>query len=181
MQYSNSLKSSIIGNVDSPKLATFHPSNLKSKCNNNPPKVNKKKVTKLGAGHLSVAFGAAGRLPMTPRAYPEEFHRDVVEIARRNGTPVAEIAKDFGIPGTGFRGWLIKAGTENDVNSATPVKEAIEFAPLREANKSIQLLETENEVLRRALVYQGRDINPKLCSFSCAILHLNGFRFGCLA
>jgi len=32
------------------KLARFHPSNVKSKCNNNPPKINKKKVTKLGAG-----------------------------------------------------------------------------------------------------------------------------------
>jgi len=51
MQYSNSLKSSVIGNADTPKLAIFHPSNVKSKCNNNPPKVNKKKVTKLGAGH----------------------------------------------------------------------------------------------------------------------------------
>ena len=69
MQYSNSLKSSIIGNADTPKLATFHLSNLKSRCNNNPPKVNKKKVTKLGAGHdvnqtggtpVSVAFEVRG-------------------------------------------------------------------------------------------------------------------------
>ena len=51
MQYSNSLKSSIIGNADIPKSATFPPSSSKSTCNNNPPKVNKKKVTKLGAGH----------------------------------------------------------------------------------------------------------------------------------
>lgn len=61
MQYSNSLKSSIIGNADTPKLATFHPSNVKSRCNNNPPKVNKKKVTKLGAGHFTTRiFGDAG-------------------------------------------------------------------------------------------------------------------------
>ena len=32
-----------------------------------------------------------------PRAYTEEFRRDVVEIARRNETPIAQIAKDFGI------------------------------------------------------------------------------------
>jgi len=51
MQYSNSLKSSIIGNADIPKSDTFPPSSSKSTCNNNPPKVNKKKVTKLGAGH----------------------------------------------------------------------------------------------------------------------------------
>ena len=51
MQYSNSLNSSIVGNADSPKLAPFHPSNLKSKCKNNLPGINKKKATKLVAGH----------------------------------------------------------------------------------------------------------------------------------
>jgi hypothetical protein len=36
-------------------------------------------------------------MSIMPRAYPEEFRRDVVEIARRNETPIAQIAKDFGI------------------------------------------------------------------------------------
>ena len=35
MQYSNPLKASLIGNTDTPKLATFHPSNVKSKCQPN--------------------------------------------------------------------------------------------------------------------------------------------------
>ncbi len=41
-----------------------------------------------------------------PRAYPEEFRRDVVEIARRNETPIAQIAKDFGISDAVFGGGL---------------------------------------------------------------------------
>ena len=57
MQNSNSLKSSIIGNADTPKLATFHPSNLKSKCNNNPPKINKKQ----GQVNLSTKLGSDPR------------------------------------------------------------------------------------------------------------------------
>ena len=36
-------------------------------------------------------------MSVIPRAYPEEFRRDVVELARRNETPIAHIAKNFGI------------------------------------------------------------------------------------
>jgi transposase len=36
-----------------------------------------------------------------------------------------------------------------------------ESAELREAKKKIRLLEQENEVLRRAEVYLGRNVNPK--------------------
>jgi len=90
-----------------------------------------------------------------PRAYPEEFRRDVVEIARRNETPIAQIAKDFGISDDVIRRWLAKADVEDGLKPATA---AMESAELREANKRIRLLEMENEVLRRAAVYLGRGI-----------------------
>ena len=93
-----------------------------------------------------------------PRAYPEEFRRDVVEIARRNETPIAQIAKDFGISDAVIRRWLAKADVEDGLK---PVTAAMESAGLREANKRIRLLEMENEVLRRAAVYLGRGVNPK--------------------
>ena len=93
-----------------------------------------------------------------PRAYPEEFRRDVVEIARRNETPIAQIAKDFGISDAVIRRWFAKADVEDGLG---PVAAAMESAERREANKRIRLLEMENEVLRRAAVYLGRGINPK--------------------
>ena len=93
-----------------------------------------------------------------PRAYPEEFRRDVVEIARRNETPIAQIAKDCGISDAVIRRWLAKADIEDGLK---PVTAVMESAELREANKRIRLLEMENEVLRRAAVYLGRGINPK--------------------
>ena len=40
-----------------------------------------------------------------PRSYPEEFRRDVFEIAQRNETPSAQIAKDFSISDTVLRRW----------------------------------------------------------------------------
>jgi transposase-like protein len=97
-------------------------------------------------------------MSVMPRAYPEEFRRDVVEIARRNETPIAQIAKDFGISDAVIRRWLAKADIEDGLK---PVTAVMESAELREANKRIRLLEMENEVLRRAAVYLGRGINPK--------------------
>ncbi len=93
-----------------------------------------------------------------PRAYPEEFRRDVVEIARRSETPVVQIAKDFGISDAVIRRWVAQADLEDGLKPATSAQESAE---LREANKRIRLLEMENEVLRRAAVYLGRGVNPK--------------------
>ena len=89
MQSSNSLKSSIIGNADTPKLATFHPLNLKSRCNNNPPKVNKKKVTKLGAGQP--VNQTRGSPPFSTfflfNLFPEKFF--IADVHDRRGTCAA--------------------------------------------------------------------------------------------
>lgn len=93
-----------------------------------------------------------------PRAYPEEFRRAVVEIARRNGSPIAQFTKDFGISDAVIRRWLAKVDVEDGLR---PAMAEIESAELREANKRIRFLEMENEVLRRAAVYLGRGINPK--------------------
>jgi len=43
-----------------------------------------------------------------PRAYPEEFRRDVVEIARRDEPPIGQIAKDLLISDAVIRRWFAK-------------------------------------------------------------------------
>jgi len=50
------------------------------------------------------------------------------------------------------------ADVEDGVRPGTAVSES---ADLREARKRVRLLEQENEVLRRAAIYLGRDVNPK--------------------
>jgi transposase len=32
-----------------------------------------------------------------PKAFPAEFHRDVVAVARKREAPISQVAKDFGI------------------------------------------------------------------------------------
>jgi transposase-like protein len=93
-----------------------------------------------------------------PKPYPSEFRRDVVAVARKHEAPLSQIAKDFGISKSCLANWLKKADVEDGVKSGVTEKESAE---LREAKKCIRLLEQEAEVMRRAVAYLSRDVNPK--------------------
>jgi transposase-like protein len=97
-------------------------------------------------------------MSVMPKAFPIEFRRDVVAVARSTDAPMSQVARDFGISESCLARWLkmddIEEGRRPGVTQA-------ESAQLREANKRIRLLEQENEVLRRAAVYLGRGVNPK--------------------
>jgi transposase len=93
-----------------------------------------------------------------PKAFPEEFRRDVVAVARKGEAPITQIAKDFGVSPAALHRWMKIADREDGVKSGAVSDDA---AKLREANKRIRLLEQEAEVMRRAVAYLSRDINPK--------------------
>jgi transposase len=93
-----------------------------------------------------------------PKAFPLEFRRDVVAVARQSDAPIAQVARDFGVSESCLQRWLKLDDVEE---GRRPGLTAAESTELREANKRIRLLEQENEVLRRAAVYLGRDVNPK--------------------
>lgn len=93
-----------------------------------------------------------------PKAFPLEFRRDVVAVARSSGAPIAQVSRDFGISESCLQRWLKLDDVEEGRRPGVTAAEATE---LREARKRIRLLEQENEVLRRAAVYLGRDVNPK--------------------
>ena len=93
-----------------------------------------------------------------PRAFPMEFRRDVVAVARRGEAPVSRIAKDFGISKSCLQRWLKIADVEDGVKPGVTQADAAE---LREAKKRIRLLEQENEILRRAAAYLSQASLPK--------------------
>jgi transposase-like protein len=82
----------------------------------------------------------------------------VVAVARKREAPLFQIAKDFGVSEATLHNWLKKADIE-DGNRPGMTKD--ETAELREAKKRIRLLEQEAEVMRRAVAYLSRDVNPK--------------------
>ncbi len=93
-----------------------------------------------------------------PKAFPIEFCRDVVAVARSTDAPMSQVARDFGISESCLARWLKMDDIEEGRRPGVTQSESV---ALREANKRIRLLEQENEVLRRAAVYLGRGVNPK--------------------
>ena len=93
-----------------------------------------------------------------PKAFPLEFRRDVVAVARKREAPLSQIAKDFGVSEGCLHRWLKLEDIEDGLRPGITQAEAAEMRELRKRNR---LLEQENEVLRRAAIYLGQGLNPK--------------------
>ena len=93
-----------------------------------------------------------------PKAFPVEFRRDVVAVARKREATLTQIAKDFGISEACLHRWLKLADVEDGVRLGVTTVEAVE---LRDAKKRIRVLEQENEILRRAAAFFARESLPK--------------------
>jgi transposase-like protein len=93
-----------------------------------------------------------------PKAFPLEFRRDVVAVARRGEAPLSRIEKDFGISDSCLQRLLKIADVEDGVK---PGVTQADQAELREAKKRIKLLEQENEIQRRAAAYLSQASLPK--------------------
>ncbi|TCL80547.1 transposase [Curtobacterium sp. PhB142] len=96
------------------------------------------------------------------KAYPEEFRRDVIAVARKGETSVRQVAKDFGVSESCLARWLRLADRDDGIRvAASPSAKFVEQAELRDAQKRIRLLEQENEILRRAAAYFAQSQLPK--------------------
>jgi len=93
-----------------------------------------------------------------PKAFPKEFRRDVIAVARKREAPLSQIAKDFGVSEACLHRWLSIADVEDGVRSGVTIAEAAE---IREIKKRNRLLEQENEILRRAAAFFARETLPK--------------------
>ena len=93
-----------------------------------------------------------------PKAFPVEFRRDVVAVARKGGSSIAQVAKDFGISESCLQRWLKQADIEDGVRPGVTVSESAELRELRKRNRT---LEMENEILRRAAAYFANETLPK--------------------
>ena len=93
-----------------------------------------------------------------PKAFPLEFRRDVVAVARKGEAPLSQIAKDFGISESCLHRWLKLADVDDGVRPGVTSSESAELRELQKRNKT---LEQENEILRRAAAYFAREISPK--------------------
>jgi transposase len=93
-----------------------------------------------------------------PKAFPIEFRRDVVAVARKGEAPLTQIAKDFGISEACLFRWLKLADIQDGVRPGVTTAEAAEIRELKKRNR---VLEQENEILRRAAAFFARETLPK--------------------
>ena len=93
-----------------------------------------------------------------PKAFPEEFRRDVVAVARKSDRSIASVAKDFGISESCLQRWLKVADVEDGLKPGVTKEESAELRQLRKRNRE---LEQENEILRRAAAYFAKELGPK--------------------
>ncbi|MFC4855995.1 IS3 family transposase [Actinophytocola glycyrrhizae] len=94
-----------------------------------------------------------------PKPYPREFRDDVVAVARRGGSPLRQVAADFGISESCLANWLRAADVEDGTRPGVTREESAELRELRKRNR---LLEQENEVLRKAAAYLAQGNLPKI-------------------
>lgn len=92
------------------------------------------------------------------KRFPQEFKRDVVNVARRGDLSVAEVAADFDISIQSVRRWMHQADVDDGVKDGLTTAEQSELVQLRRAKRR---LEMENEILRRAAAYFAKDALPK--------------------
>src|SRR5580700_3974125 len=90
-----------------------------------------------------------------PKAFPLEFRRDVVAVARKGEAPLSQIAKDFGISESCLHRWLKLADVDDGVRPGVTSSESAELRELKKRNKT---LEQENEILRRAAAFFAREL-----------------------
>ena len=93
-----------------------------------------------------------------PKAFPLEFRRDVIAVARKGEASMTQIARDFGISESCLARWLKIADREEGLSPGPVCADAADLRELKRRNK---LLEQENEILRRATAYFARDVLPK--------------------
>ncbi len=100
-----------------------------------------------------------------PRPHPPEFRRRAVELANQRDQdgkrlqPVAQTAAELGISDSCLRNWIAKAAVDAGQRPGVSGDEGRELAELRRRNR---VLETENEILKRAAAYFAREhVLPK--------------------
>jgi transposase len=88
------------------------------------------------------------------KPYPPEFRREAVELYRRSGRTLREIAGDLGVSSESLRLWVRQVGIDAGRREGLMSEEREELRRLRRENR---VLREEREVLRKAAAFFARE------------------------
>ena len=89
-----------------------------------------------------------------PAPYPLEFRREAVELLKRSGKSVPELARELGVSPQSLRNWArqidIDAGRREGLSSE-------EREELRRLRREVRTLAEEREILKKAAAFFAKD------------------------
>jgi transposase len=92
------------------------------------------------------------------KPYSPEFRRDAVELYRRSGKPLREIALDLGISTESLRMWVQRAEVDAGERPGLSTDEREELRRLR---RQVKVLEEEREILKKAAAFFAKESNGR--------------------
>jgi transposase len=72
------------------------------------------------------------------RPYPPEFRLEAVELYRRNGRPLSEVARDLSVAAESLRVWVRQAGIDAGTRDGLTSEEHEELRRLRRENRLLR-------------------------------------------
>ena len=89
-----------------------------------------------------------------PAPYPLEFRREAVELLKRGGKSVPELARELGVSPQSLRNWARQIDVDEGRRDGLSSDEREELRRLR---REVRTLTEEREILKKAAAFFAKD------------------------
>jgi transposase len=93
------------------------------------------------------------------RPYPAEFRREAIRLVQATGRRYQDVAVELGISGESLRKWIRQ--DELDRGQRDDGLTSGEREELRRLRRQVRELESEREILKRAVTFFVRETDPR--------------------